>query len=125
MQQILRNNTVLLDVSLVQYVGLVKAFLLFLLGSTSSTEISEYLVVKSGLVVQLLDENISICPNVFLQVFCALPLNFPPCTGKVQVGVHKLNQVENIVFCDSSRVDQKSFTNFWNKKKVKKLLFIN
>ena len=123
MQQILRNNTVLLDVSLVKYVGLVEAFLIFVLESTTSTEISEYLMVKGGLVVQLLDENISIGPNVFLQVFCTLPLDFPPCTDKVHVGVHKLNQVENIVFCDCSRVDQKSFTNFWNRKGQKVSFF--
>ena len=91
MQQVSRQDTVLLDVSLVQDVGLVKAFLLFVLRSTSSTEISENLVVESGLVVQLLDENISIGPNVFFQVFRTLPLNFPPCTGKVQVVIHKLD----------------------------------
>ena len=123
MQHVSRQDTVLLDVSLVQEVGLVKAFLLIVLRSTSSTELTENIVVESGLVVQLLDENISIGPNVFFQILRTLPLNFPPCTGEVRVGVHKLNQVENIVFCDSCRIDQKSFTNFWNKKRLKRCLF--
>jgi hypothetical protein len=68
MQQVSRQDTVLLDVSLVQYVGLVKAFLLIVLRSTSSTELTENLVIESGLVVQLLDENISIGPNVLISL---------------------------------------------------------
>ena len=111
--KLLGKNTIFLDFCLVKYVRLIEQITFFILIPISRTEISEDLMVEVWLIVQLLNKNIAIDSYVFLQVLRALPFDFLPRSSKMQVAVHKLHQVEDVVLSNCSRVDKEPFTNLW------------